>query len=148
MSHVTTLRGVKIIDIPALQSAIAELAANGVNISLAQNAKPRMYYRHQEQVVDYVVKIPGSNYDIALTKQEDGSYAPAFDEWNGSVSRVLGASCPMPNTAEGRVQHQIGKLLQGYAKHAALNQAARDGYMVQSADVDAEGNVQIILAGM
>ncbi|AHC30469.1 hypothetical protein CC53_gp052 [Rhizobium phage vB_RleS_L338C] len=145
MSHTTTLKGVQIKDIAALRAAVAELITQGVNCALLENAKPRMFYASQHTNCDYVLNLKDSQYDVGFDKQKDGSYAPVFDEWSNHVSAKIGASCPLPTTAEGKAQHQIGKLLQSYQKHVAINAAVMSGYSVESADYDKEGNLQLVI---
>lgn len=148
MSHTTTIGSVKITDIKAMEKAVADLKAEGINCELVQNQKPRMYYKDQGQVCDYVLKLNDSQYDVGFVKQEDGSYAPTFDEWNNYVGSQIGAACPLPDTREGRAQHQIGKFMQGYTKHATINQAQSQGYVVESCTIDDENNAIVTLAGM
>jgi hypothetical protein len=148
MSHTTKLKAVEIKDVSALFAAVADLRASGVNCELVQNAKPRMYYNDQHGECAFVLKLPDTRYDVGFDRQADGSYAPVFDEWQGYVGSQIGAACPMPNTQEGRAQHAIGKFLQNYAKHAAMNAAIAQGYMVEGTEVDADGNVHLLLAGM
>lgn len=146
MSHTTTLKSIAIKDIDALQSAAAEMQEAGVNCSLVANAKPRMYYANQHGNCAYVLKLEDAPYDVGFEAQEDGSYAPVFDEWQNRVHNQIGASCPMPDSPEGRTQRQIGRFLQSYAKHAAINSACASGYMVESTSTDAEGNVHLHIA--
>lgn len=148
MSHTTKLKAVEIRDVAALMSAVGDLRASGVNCELVQNQKPRMYYSNQHGECAYVLRLNDAPYDVGLDLQADGSYAPVFDEWSGHVSRNIGATCPLPGTPEGRAQHAIGKFLQGYAKHAAMNAALAQGYMVEGSEVDADGNVHLTLAVM
>ena len=146
MSHTTTLKGVVIKDVAALRAAVAELIVNGVNCELLENARPRMYYATQLSNCDYVLNLKDSQYDVGFDKQQDGSYVPVFDEWSNHVSSKLGASCPLPTTKEGKAQHQIGKLLQSYQKHVAINAAVMAGYSVESAVYDDQNNLQITIA--
>lgn len=149
MSHTTTIKSVPIKDVQALKAAVKELQDAGVKCELRENCMPRMYSEGQARAVgtcDYVLHLPNSRYDVGFVKQADGSYAPAFDEWSGQVAGTLGAACPLPNTAEGKAQHAIGKLMQSYGKHAAINQARREGYTVESAKHDNKGNLVITLA--
>lgn len=148
MSHTTTIKSVKITDINALRAAVADLQAQGVKCSLKENVRPRMYYGNQHGVCPFVLHLEGSRYDVGFDKQKDGSYVPVFDEWQGHVGGQIGATCPMPNSPEGRAQHAIGRMLQGYAKHAAMNAALAQGYMVESCETDEKGNVNLVLAGM
>lgn len=148
MSHTTKLKSVEIKDVSALFSAVGDLKAAGIRCDLVQNAKPRMYYNDQHGQCAYVLKLHDSQYDVGFDLQKDGTYAPVFDEWGNYVGGQIGAACPMPNTQEGRAQHAIGKFLQSYAKHAAINAAVAQGYMVEGTEVDADGNVHLMLAGM
>jgi len=145
MSHTTTIKGVKIKDEAAIRSAVQELRSQGININLLENVKPRMYSAAQADalgVCEYVLHLPDCRYDVALKKQEDGTFAPAFDEWQGHVAGQLGAACPMPNTPEGKAQHQIGKFMQAYGKHAVVNKARNMGQTVQ--DVRMVNGKQVI----
>jgi hypothetical protein len=147
MSHVTRLRGVKIIDTKAIESAVADLQKKGIKCSLVRNSKPRVHGMDASPVCDYVLKLNGA-YDVGLEKQADGSYSPVFDTYQNHVGKEIGATCPMPNTAAGKQQHQMGQFLQSYAEHAARNKAVAEGYMVESSAVDGEGNVNLVLVGM
>lgn len=147
MSHVTRLKGVKITDARAIQSAVAKLQAKGIKCSLAENEKPRVHGMDASPMCEYVLKLNGA-YDVGFQKQADGSYEPVFDTYQNHVGKEIGATCPLPNTPGGRQQHQMGQFLQAYAEEAARNQAMRDGYMVESTSTDAEGNVNLVLVGM
>ena len=151
MSHTTTINNVVIRDVSALRRAVEELQAKGVQCSLLENAKPRMYYTRQEEQCDFVLRLDnarynGKNYDIGFQKQADGTYSAIFDEWGNAVAGEIGATCPMPGTPEAQSQWHIGQLLQGYAKFAAMNAAAAQGYIVESATMDADGNVNLEIA--
>jgi len=151
VSHTTTLKSVSIKDASAIRQAVAKLKASGVNIELRENEKPRMYYSNQHGKCDFVLKLSNGSYDVGLEKQADGSYAPVFDEWAGHVANSLGSDvnvCPMPNTPEGRAQHQIGKFMQAYTECAAVNTAAAQGYIVDGSYTDDSGNVHLMLSGM
>lgn len=149
MSHTTTIKTVKITNVQALHKAVAELKAKGVNCELVENARPRMYYDHQQVLCPYVLKLPGTKYDVGFEKQEDGSFAPIFDEYQGYVSSQIGAKCALPKTAEGRSQHAIGQLMQGYAKHAAIDAAVSQGYVVEGCMIDPTTHaVHLTIAGI
>ena len=150
MSHTTKIKKVAITDIPALYAAVAELQQAGVNCEMVQNSKARMYSQGQTDslgICDHVLKLHNSPYDIGFTKEPDGSYVPAFDEWGGHVAGTgVGAACPVPSSAEGKMQHAIGKLMQGYGKHAAINQARREGYTVESASYNKKNELVLEIA--
>jgi hypothetical protein len=157
MSHTTKINGLQIKDISAMHAAVRKLNSQGIRCELVENTIPRMYYDNQllkhgykKPEADLCLKLHDGHYDIGFNKQADGTYAPLFDEHANYVGRVLGAgaACPMPNTAEGRAQHQMGKFMQAYAVEAATNAAVAQGYFVESAEIDQQGSVQLILAGM
>jgi hypothetical protein len=151
MSHTTHLKAVQIRDVSALRQAVAELKSKGVKCDLVEKDRPRMFYAQQHGECDFVLKLTDAPYDVGFDRQQDGSYAPVFDEWGQHVARQLGADvnvCPMPTTPEGKAQHQIGKFMQSYAKFAAINAAVAQGYIVEGTQTDAKGNVHLVLSGM
>lgn len=107
-----------------------------------------MYYKNQAEECEYVLHLDNSKYDVGLKKQEDGTYSPVMDLYEGHIGRQIGAACPMPNTEEGRAQHHIGKFAQEYNKHATINAAVRQGYSIESTEEDAEGNYHVNIVGM
>jgi len=151
VSHTTTLKGLSIKDAAAIVAAVAEIKTAGVDCELLRDTVPRMYFHNQHGKCAFVLKLVGSRYDLGLDLQDDGTYATVFDEWQGDIARKIGADgnlCPMPNSPEGKAQHGIGKFMQSYAKHAAMNAAVAQGYMVEGAFTDEKGNIQLTLAGM
>lgn len=148
MSHTTTLKGVQINDLSALRSAVAELQQAGVRCELQERTKPRMYYGNQHGVCDYTLHLSDCPYDVGFDKQADGTYAPVFDEWANHVKGQIGATCPVPGheTPEDRTLAHIGRFLQSYAKHAAINAATAAGHIVSDCYTDEDGNVQLMLA--
>jgi len=155
MSHTTTLRSLKITDIAAVEAAVSELNSLGIACQLVRGEAPGMYYNKQQGVCDYVLRLPGAKgrgahgqtqYDIGFTKAADGTYEMAFDDYDSALRKVIGASCPMPNTPEGKAQHAIGKFTQLYAKHATINAAINQGYQIESTSYDEQGNLQLMIA--
>lgn len=150
MSHTTTIKNVPIRDTRALKSAVADLQAAGVACELVENQKPRLYSAAQSNDLgncEYVLRLPNSRYDVGFKKQADGTYAPVTDTWGGDVSKNIGATCPVPNSEEGRAQHAIGRLMQAYTKHATLNYASDHGMMVENSTVGADGQITLTLGG-
>jgi hypothetical protein len=132
MSHTTTLK-TSIKDVRAIRQAAKECG-----VELLENVKPRMYFADQQKhTSEYVLKLKG-RYDVGLNKQPDGSYALAFDPWGGDIHKELG------NAAKG-ANATVGKFLQSYAKHAAINAATAKGYSVSGTSVDKHGNINLIL---
>lgn len=143
MSHTTKVSTVPIKDISALQSAVQELKDQGINCELVENQQPRMYYRDQSGKCDYVLKLHDTKYDVGFEKQEDGSYAPIFDEWNNYVGSQIGNKYVAAENNDSVRQAKIGKLMQAYTKNAAINQATAQGYMVSNSYTDNDGNIQL-----
>lgn len=150
MSHTTKLKSLILKDATAIRQAVQDLNAEGVKCHLAEDARPRMYFGNQSDNCEFVLVLEDSRYDVGFEKQDDGSYIPVFDEWQGYVNNTLGAgeACPVPNSPEGRVQHQIGKFAQHYTKHATINAAAAQGYFVEGTTIDEQGNIHLTLGGM
>jgi hypothetical protein len=147
LSHTTSINSVPMKDISALRAAVERLKGRGVHCELVENAKPRMYFRHQEVDCDFVLRLPNSKYDVGFEKNSDGAYVPIFDEWAGEVGNELAVkACPMPNSAEEKAMHAIGSLSQEYARCSAVNAAAAQGYFVESEVLDAKGEYQMVFA--
>lgn len=148
MSHTTTLKSVAISDVEALQQAVDFLVANGLNASLVENAKPRMYYANQYGVCDYVLRLNDCVYDVGFAKQADGTYAPVFDSWGGHIQKQIGnpSSCPVPKTEEERQAAAVASLLNAYGVHAAKRQLESDGYYGIEISVNAADNSYVLEA--
>lgn len=148
MSHVTTLKGVSINDVRAIETAVARLQQRGVAVDLVTNRKPRVHGYDAAPTCDLVLNLTEGEYDVGLKKASDGNYELVFDTYQNHVGKQIGATCPMPNTSGGQQQHQMGQFLQLYAEEAARNQAMSQGYTVENVETDAEGNVTMTLVGM
>ena len=151
MSHTTTLKGVQIKDRRCIEAAVADLKREGINIELLRNATPRMYYREQEReigVCDYVLKLPGSRYDVGLKwNAKDNQFDALLDTFAGDISRSIGAACPLPRDEYGREgEHAIGRFTQRYGVNAARFAAQAQGYYVEGETVDESGAVQLVIA--
>jgi hypothetical protein len=109
MSHWTTIQ-TQIRDIDALRAACAEL-----NLAVLENAQARGYSANRHRG-DYVIRLNGP-YDIAVTRQADGSFTLLTDWWDGHVEREVGKD--------------YGRLLQFYGVHKATREARRKGLTVQ-----------------
>lgn len=146
MSHTTSIGGIKIANIDALEAAIAELANAGIKCSLVADSTPRAYFKDQQGMgrADYVIKLDNSRYDIGLYKQEDGSYEPRTDFWGGDVAKLLGGTAGAP---EREQQAQLGKLFQMYGVHAATLEARRSGKMVRRVNDDVTGQIKLVVTG-
>ncbi len=136
MSHTTQIKSVPIRSVAAIRSAVALLKQKGVDCELLMNA-PRAYYRDQIKRCQYVLRLNKSRYDVGLDLQADGSYLPVMDTWAGEIERQLGNP-----QAKGEAK-PIAKFLQAYTRCAAIESAVESGYMVESVEEQANGEVVI-----
>ena len=148
MSHTSTIKSLVIKDESALRAAITELQQKGVAVELRENVSPRMYYANQQAPCALVAYMKNGSYDVGFNLQKDGTYSMVMDPWSDHLSRHIGAACPLPSTKEGKELHAIGQLTQCYSKHAAINAATADGFIVDSCELDEEGNIQLTLSDL
>lgn len=146
MSHTTEIDAIKITDVVALRSAIAELKSHGVKCDLLENAVPRAYYNNQEGLgkADFVLKLNDSRYDVGLYNDDGKGYVARCDFWNREVENLLGARA---EEGEDAGMAKLGKLYQTYGIHAATNAAVQQGYAVQRINQDG-GAVQLVVTGV
>ena len=109
MSHFTHIQ-TRIHDLTALQAACEELG-----LQLVQNAEARGYGSNKIRG-DWVIRLRGP-YDVALQKQEDGSFQVTADLWAGHVESELGKD--------------FGRLKQFYGVHKTVIEARRKGLSVK-----------------
>ena len=147
MSHTTTLLDVAIRDMDALNKAVAELAARGIRARLVTNTKPRMYSSNQHGVCPYVLRLEDSPYDVGFDVSADGSLTPVFDSWQGHIHKQIGSRRHAGGRVQG-AQADIGLLMQTYAKHAAVNAAVAQGYVVENTQFDDQGNIHLTIANV
>jgi hypothetical protein len=124
MSHFTTIK-TQIKDINALRAACNELG-----LGLVQNSSARGYVNQQTKG-EFVIKLKGP-YDIALNKNEDGTYGLTTDWWDGHVEKEVGTN--------------FGKLLQLYGVHKATLEARKKGLSVLRR-AKQDGSIKLILMG-
>lgn len=148
MSHTTTLKGVKISDVAALQDAVNFLKERGLKAELIKDAVPRMYYANQYGKCDYVLRLTNSPYDIGFSKQADGSYAPVFDSWAGHLQKEIGnpTSCKLPTNADEKAAVAVASLLNAYGVHAAKRELETQGFYGFQISVNSEDNSYILEA--
>ena len=123
MSHFTTIE-TQIKDIEALRSACKELG-----LSLQQKAEARGYIGNTLKG-DFVIKLKGP-YDIAVNKEETGSYGLTSDLWQGRVEKEVGKD--------------YGRLLQLYGVHKASKEAKRKGHLV-TRSLKKDGTIKLVIA--
>jgi hypothetical protein len=124
MSHFTTIK-TQVRDIEALRSAVQEMG-----LALDHNTEARGYAGNKLKG-DYVIRLKGP-YDVALNKQEGGSFGLTSDLWNNHVENEVGKN--------------YGKLLQLYGVHKAMREARRHGHFVKRSQ-QANGVIKLVIAG-
>lgn len=125
MSHFTTIQ-TQIRDVEALRAACNELG-----LELLENADARGYGSNQRHG-DLVIRFKG-RYDIAATKQPDGTYQLAADWWQGHVEKEVGKN--------------YGRLLQLYGVHKAQAEARRKGYTTRRQTLK-DGAIKLTIGGV
>lgn len=150
MSHWTTIK-TQLRELPALAAACAELRCQLVtpqSLQAITNQTEResatgQCFGHPGKVMargwagntipcDAMIKIPGCRYDVALTRQTDGSYSLAADFYSGEVSKALGTD--------------FAKLKQLYGVHNTMQQARRLGHAVQRV-AGQGGRINVVITG-
>ena len=125
MSHFTEIR-TQVRDIAALRDACKEL-----DLQLTDKTTSRGYAGQTRQG-DYVIRLKGP-YDIALSHQDDGTYALTTDWWAGHVEKEVGQG--------------FGRLLQLYGVHKTRLEAKRKGYTVKRQTL-ADGAIKLTIGGV
>ena len=125
MSHFVTVEA-HIRDMKALGSACAELG-----LELVPDTEARGY-GGQTRRGDYVIRLRGP-YDIALNRQQDGTYGLTTDWWSGHVEKEVGTN--------------YGRLLQLYAVHKAQIEARKKGLTVRRQALK-DGGIKLTIGGV
>lgn len=141
MSHTTIIKSVPIKDIQALHSAVEELNLMGVRCELRTNEKPRMYYEDQYGATPYTLYLHDSKYDVGFCLEQDGSYSMVCDLHGNHIQKQVGCACSIEGAS--RMEQAVGKLTQLYVKHATINAAVSQGYVLDNCYVDDDGNLQM-----
>jgi hypothetical protein len=125
MSHFTTIE-TQIRDVTALREACRELG-----VELTENAVARGYGTNS-YTGDYVIHLKGP-YDVALNRQQDGTYGLTTDWWDGYVEKEVGTN--------------YGRLLQLYGVHKARIEAQKKGLTVRRQTLG-DGAIKLTIGGL
>jgi len=125
MSHFATIE-TQVRDAAALRSACSELG-----LQVLENAVARGFGSNTVKG-DLVIRLKGP-YDVALNRQDDGSYGLTTDWWGGHV--------------EAEVGKDYGRLLQLYAVHKAQIEARKKGLTCRRQAL-ADGSVKLVIGGV
>lgn len=125
MSHFTEIK-TQIRDIAALREACTELGIPLLDKTTARG------YAGQTRQGDYVIRLKGP-YDIAVNRQDDGTFGLTTDWWAGHVEKEVGSG--------------FGRLLQLYGVHKTRLEAKRKGYTVKRQTL-ADGAIKLTIGGV
>jgi len=128
VSHWTNI-DVKIQTLAAAEAACRELGFKFERAPIGQKLDARGY-NGLTRKADAVIRLPGP-YDVALTREANGSYSLACDFWNGHVERSLGKNCQ--------------KFTQLYGVHVATAAARAKGYQVRRMQ-GANGSINLVMS--
>jgi hypothetical protein len=126
VSHVTEIK-TKITDLAALEVACSELGFH-----FMRDQKTFVRYQSIPGSCEHAIRVGGCSYEVGVVKQGDGSYQLAYDPW---YSGGLGA----------RIGENAGPLVQSYAKHKTIREAARLGHRVVAQQVLKDGSIKLVL---
>ena len=124
MSHMVVLNIPKIKNMKSLEKACLSL---GLKLDL--NKKTATYWAGNKMQCDGVISCPGTNYEIALKKDEKGLYSISMDSY-----------CPK---LSGKAGHNGGKLSQAYQIEEHKRAARNAGKEVIGCTVGANGTIEL-----
>ena len=112
MSHVTTVKS-QFQDLAALARA-----CEAVGLTFKQDQKTfRDYY--DNKACEHAITIPGSEYEIGLTQQPDGTWDLLYDNYTGDVESRIGAEggtlkqqynkCVVESAVEDEMNAHLGR---------------------------------------
>ena len=125
MSHFATIQ-TEVHDIDALRAACHELG-----VLLLDDAEARGYGSNRRHG-DHVIRLKGP-YDVAVNREETGTYGLTTDWWGGHVEQEVGKN--------------YGGLLQLYGVHKATAEAKRRGLRVRRRAL-ADGRIRLAVSGV
>ncbi len=125
MSHFATIQ-TEIRDIQALRAACHELG-----VLLIDSADARGFGNNRRHG-DHVIRLKGP-YDVAVNREESGTYGLTTDWWKGHVEREVGRS--------------YGRLLQLYGVHKTTLEARRCGLSVHRRQQN-DGTIRLSIGGV
>ena len=142
MSHNTDVTGLSIHSKDMVVAAVADLQAQGVNIELLENVKPRMYYSHQHpNAADIVLKLKDSSYDVALNwNDQTEEYDIVFDEWNDEIRKAIGISAKKSWSKSDKQLSTISRFIQSHSVATIESEAKQKGYKIGVGEKDDDGN--------
>lgn len=125
MSHLTTIQ-TQIRDVAALRAACQEMG-----LAVEDNAVARGYgsTRHNG---DLVIRLKGP-FDIAVNRQQDGTFGLTTDWYSGHVETEVGQN--------------YSRLIQLYGVHKTMIEARRKGYTTRRQTLG-DGAIKLTIGGL
>lgn len=153
MSHNVQIKGIKISNLDALESACAELRTEGVAVQLdrgtgSRSLKFRTYQSYSiknDDRADHVIRLAADKFDIGLVRQPGGFYQPVYDDMLG-VDLPCSIACAYKPGEPRNLGHAMGKLMQRYSATLAEMDAKRRGFISRRV-VGENGTLQVVING-
>jgi hypothetical protein len=111
---------------------ILERAAKKLGCSVSRNSTARGY-REKTMKGEMVITVPGSPYDVAVNRGQDGMLTLTTDWYRGHVAKVLG--------------YDFGKLKQQYALEIAKKRVAILGAAFTEETMP-DGTIRMVIRGV
>lgn len=146
MSNTTRINSVIIDNENFIRAAVKQLAKLGVNITLAQNVRPRMYYNKKGQYgyqdvgnCEFVLKLNNCSFDVGMKWNEQAqTYEFIFDAHASEVHRQIGLDISkyrgvvkdngkVWSQEELNVGHNLGQFVKEYNMELFRNDAVSQG---------------------
>jgi len=124
MSHMVVMNVPKMKNLKSLEKACKSLG-----LTLDLNKKKATYWAGNKMQCDGVISCPGTSYEIALTKDANGSYSMSMDNYCSKLSGVAGRGG--------------GKLSQAYQLEEHKRAARNAGKEVIGHTIDANGTIEL-----
>ena len=117
-------------EIPDLKNMKSlEKACRTLGLEIDMTKKSAKYYAGSQMKCDGVIKCPGSQYEIALTKEDNGSYSVKMDNYDPTLSAKVGSSA--------------GKLSQAYQIEEHKRAARNAGKEIVGHKVEDNGTITL-----
>jgi hypothetical protein len=124
MSHMVVMNIPKVKQLKSL-----EKACKSMGLTLDMNKKVATYWANNKMQCDGVISCPGTHYEIALKKEDDGSYSMMMDSYDRTLSDKVGMGC--------------GKLSQSYQIEEHKRAARNAGKEVIGCKVMENGTIEL-----
>ncbi len=122
MSHITIVSDIAITDLDILEEA-----ANRLGYHMKKGTSIR-YHGGTQNTAEYIIEVPGTDWNIGVVKQKDGSYKLVGDTYGDRGRKVAEA---------------VKKIAQLYTAEATASAARKQGYSVMEEYLAGQGSYHI-----